>query len=302
MRKLRILVIAVFILSLACVAGYTVMERMTADHTPPVLTSGSDSISVSVSASEEELTQGLSASDDKDGDLTQDIRVSSMSHFTERGKRTVTYVVFDSANQAATLTRELIYTDYVPLRIQLNAPLRLDINDMTSGNLEEIMQAQDCLDGDISNQIRVSMGDTAYSSELTGEYGIVAQVSNSAGDVCSVPLTVTVVDASSQEERGKYYPTLSQYIVYTPVGQERNPSDYLIGLEHNGEAYQFGSQAEADLDALGEEIQNLPSASDVTVSGTVDYNTPGTYQVAYSYTSADGVTAVTNLAVVVEEQ
>ena len=89
------------------------------------------------------------------------------------------------------------------------------INDMTSGNLEEIMQAQDCLDGDISNQIRVSMGDTAYSSELTGEYGIVAQVSNSAGDVCSVPLTVTVVDASSQEERGKYYPTLSQYIVYT---------------------------------------------------------------------------------------
>ena len=73
-------------------------------------------------------------------------------------------------------------------------------------------------------------------------------------------------------------------------------------MEHNGEAYQFGSQAEADLDALGEEIQNLPSPSDVTVSGTVDYNTPGTYQVAYSYTSADGVTAVTNLAVVVEEQ
>lgn len=37
----------------------------------------------------------------------------------------------------------------------------------------------------------------------------------------------------------------------------------------------------------------------VVIAGAVDYNTPGTYTLEYQFANADGVTAVTKLAVVV---
>ena len=114
-----------------------------------------------------------------------------------------------------------------------------------------------------------------------------AQVSNSAGDTCTVPLELTVVDGTSSEENGKYYPMLSQYIVYTGVGQPVSPMDYLTGFVQGEREYTMDSLP-AGVDPAG-----------VVVGGAPDYNTPGTYILEYSYTSASGAVAVTKLAVVV---
>ena len=130
MRKLRAAVVAVFILSLIAYIGYNIMTRMTQDKVPPVITAESDTVSVSVEDDESKMLEGLQATDNKDGDLTESIRVSSMSNFTEPGKRTVNYVVFDESNNAATLTRNLEYTDYTSPQIRLSAPLRFSLDDM----------------------------------------------------------------------------------------------------------------------------------------------------------------------------
>lgn len=287
MRRLRITIVILFVLSGIAFIGYNIANRILSDHTPPVITSDSDTISVSVAAEDSELLAGLTATDNKDGDITDSIRISSMLNFTEPGKRTISYAVFDSSNQAATLTRNLEYTDYVSPKIHQTQPLRFSLNEMDDANLAENMTAEDCIDGDITKQIRASFGDVYIST--AGSYTITVQVSNSAGDTCSVPVDVTVTDPTDSAEREKYYPVLSEYIAYTDAGVPIDPAAFLIGLERNGTQYLFDTDAEL-----------MPAGREsVVIAGAVDYNTPGTYTLEYQFANADGVTAVTKLAVVV---
>lgn len=291
MRRLRIAIVALFILSGISFVGYNVISRLAEDHTSPEISCDSDTVSVSVEDEEidEALLSGVKASDNEDGDLTDQIRVSSMSNFTEPGKRTITYAVFDKAGQAATLQRTLEYTDYTSPQILLTAPLRYSLEDMADVNLTENMSVEDCLDGDLTSQIRATFNDSIYIQQA-GEYPVTVQVSNSAGDTCSVPLTLTVTDSSDSSERDKYYPLLSQYIVYTNAGEQVDLAGLLTGFERNGAEYLF-----TDPDAA-----SLPGAREnVSISGDVDWATAGTYNVDYQFTSAAGVTATTKLAVVV---
>mgnify|MGYP005760132361 FL=1 len=288
MRRLRVTIVLVFVLSVIAFIAYNVLARMVEDHTPPVITCDSDTVTVSVEDDDSALFQGMTAEDNRDGDLTDSIRVSSMSNFTEPGKRTANYAVFDSSNQVATYSRTVEYTDYTSPQIQLSEPLRFSMEQMEDINLAENMTVQDCLDGDISSQIRATFSDNAYISQA-GNYEVTVQVSNSAGDTCSVPLTVTVTDSSDDEEMDKYYPVLSQYIVYTNVGKSVDLNSLVIGLERNGSEYLF----EDDNSFLHGE------RGDVQVSGSVDYKTAGTYTVDYTFTTEDDVSATTKLAVVV---
>lgn len=286
MRRIRLAVVGIFVLSLIAFIVFNIVNRVTTDSTPPVITSESNTVTVSVAAEESELLAGLTATDDENGDLTGEIMISSMSNFTEPGKRTVSYVVFDASNNASTLTRNLEYTDYTAPQIKLTQPLRYGLNEMEDASLTENMSVQDCLDGDITQQIRATFNDGSYIA-MAGEYGITVQVSNSAGDTCSVPLTVTVTDPA--EESGKYYPMLSDYIVYAPVGGYVDLTSLLIGLENSSTQYLF---ADANPSAPG-------GIESVAIGGAVDYNTPGTYTVDYQFTSASGATGTTKLAVVV---
>ena len=286
MRRIRLAVVGIFVLSLIAFIVFNIVNRVTTDSTPPVITSESDTVTVSVAAEESELLAGLTATDDEDGDLTGEIMISSMSNFTEPGKRTVSYIVFDASNNASTLTRNLEYTDYTAPQIKLTQPLRYGLNEMEDASLTENMSVQDCLDGDITQQIRATFNDGSYIA-MAGEYGITVQVSNSAGDTCSVPLTVTVTDPA--EESGKYYPMLSDYIVYAPVGGYVDLTSLLIGLENSSTQYLF---ADANPSAPG-------GIESVAIGGAIDYNTPGTYTVDYQFTSASGATGTTKLAVVV---
>lgn len=307
MRRVRIAVVGLFLLSLIAFIAFNIVDRITEDRTPPTITSESDTISVTLNPkedkekkadeeSEEEATdsdaalyQGLTAEDNRDGDLTDSIRVSSMSNFTEPGKREVTYAVFDSSNNGATLTRTLEYTDYTSPRIQLTAPLRYTLDEMANVNLTKNMSVEDCLDGDITSQIRASYNDAVYVQQAW-DYPITVQVSNSAGDTCTVGLTVTVTDSSDEDERNKYYPLLSRYIVYAKVGGSVDYDSLITGFEHGGAEYLFEEEDDAFMPG---------SRSDVKISGDVNFDKAGSYTVNYQFTSEDGVTATTKLAVVV---
>ena len=286
MRRLRAAVVLLFIVSVIAFAAYQVLSRLAQDNRPPEITCDSDTLSISVESEDSELFKGVKAEDNRDGDLTDSVRVSSMSNFTEPGKRTITYAVFDKANNAATMERTLEYTDYTSPKITLTKPLRFDISDMEDASLTEHMKAEDCLDGDITSQIRATYNDSAYVSQA-GDYNVTVQVSNSAGDTCTVPLTVTVTDSSSDDERGKYYPALSQYIVYTPVGEQVDLAALITGVTRGGSEYAFGEPGAPE------------SPEGVSISGDVDYGTEGIYTVEYSYTPEGGVTATTRLTVVV---
>ncbi len=290
MRRLRIAAVVLFILSLAVYAGYNIYAEIISDTEPPVITSESDTISVSVESEDDsELYQGLTAVDNRDGDLTDSIRISSMSNFTEAGIREITYAVFDSSNLGTTYTRTLEYTDYTPPQIELSSPLRYTLDEMSDVDLTENMSVDDCLDGDITTQIRATYNDATYVQQA-GDYSVTVQVSNSGGDTCTVALTVTVTDPSDEEESLKYYPLLSQYIVYAEEGGSVDYDSLITGFERNGTEYLFGE----------EDDDFMPgSRGDVAISGDVDFDEAGSYTVDYSFTTEDGVTATTKLTVVV---
>lgn len=289
MRRVRVTIFIVFVLSVIAFVAYNVFSRMVEDNEPPVITCDSDTISVSVEDDESALLKGVTAEDNRDGDLTDSVRVASMTNFTEPGKRTVTYAVFDSANLAATYTRNLEYTDYTSPEIHLSAPLRFTLDETEEMNVAENMTAEDCLDGDITSQIRATFNDSTYAYQ-TGNYNLTVQVSNSASDTCSVNLVATITDPSDTDEREKYYPVLSDYIVYTDVGKSVDLESLITGFERNGTEYLF-EETEEDY---------LPGGrGDVEISGDVDYETAGSYTVDYTFTKEDGAAATTKLAVVV---
>lgn len=290
MRKVRIAVCFVFIISCILFGVYIVKVRMVEDHTPPVLICTEDPISVSVKAEPSELMRGITATDDRDGDITKSVRVSSMSHFIDKGKRTVTYVVFDKANQATTVQRTLNYTDYVSPRVHLMKPLRYTLNELRSLNFAENMTAEDCLDGDLTTQIHTVWGESLYMLQ-PGNYPMNIQVNNSAGDVCLVPVEVEIVDSSDRNETGKWYPVLEEYIAYTTVGKKIKPEEYLVGVVHGNAEYLFEKDAK--------ELSVNKDA--ISIASHVDYKTPGVYTVDFTYKSKEGVPAVTKLYVVVEE-
>lgn len=290
MRRIRMAICLLFAVSCLVFGIYTVKSRLVEDHRPPVITCEENEISVSVDADEAELLAGVTAEDDKDGDITKSIRVSSMSNFVGKGKRTVTYAVFDKANQAATAKRTLTYTDYRSPRIYLTNPMRFTEKEINTEKMLEGLTAEDCLDGDLTKQIYITWNDNVYSYQ-PGTYLVTLQVSNSAGDVCAVPVEVTVVDHTDQTEKNKYYPMLSEYIVYTKVGKTIEPVSYLTGVANGNGVYSFAENAE----------ELRMSKEEISIQSQVDYEKPGVYPVQYSYTNQDGAVAVTKLFVVVEE-
>ena len=102
MKRLRMIICLIFAASAALFAGYQVKAKVMEDHTAPMITCEEDMVSVSVKDEYSALLEGVTAKDNKDGDITKSIRISAMSHFIN-GKRTVTYVVFDMANNIGRL-------------------------------------------------------------------------------------------------------------------------------------------------------------------------------------------------------
>lgn len=298
MKAVRTAVCFIFIISCAVFGLYGYRERMTKDTAPPEITCEEDRITVSVNAAEEELLQGITAKDDRDGDLTGSVRVSSMSHFIGEAKRTVNYIVFDQANNAAAFSRTLVYTDYRSPRIYLSQPLRYTSDQAYYADLTENMTADDCLDGDVSKKIRITRNTGSYSGEEYGE--ITVQVSNSAGDVIAIPMKVDFTDFDGVPESDKYYPALSVYIVYTSVGEKLDLQSFLVGVQNGEMLYEFGTGDEEDSEDWGDTEDSGIQKEDVKIESSVDYSQAGIYEVVYRYTFGE-VTAAARLVVVVEE-
>lgn len=269
MKTIRILLAALLAI-VSVLYGITFFSnRLGEKNTPPSLSCSSTTLEVSVNDGEEVLLSGLSASDDQDGDLTSSIRIAGVSKFIREDTAKITYVVFDQGGNVATLSRYLHYTDYESPRFSITAPLNYKRN--SSINLLERLKANDAIDGDITDAIRVSSM-TATSDPET--YTVEVQVTNSMGDTSR--LTIPVIQTDGFGERPEI--VLRNYLIYMDKGSYFDARSYLLQV-------------------------SLPKGTgdlqDVTVSGAVDTSTPGTYMVRYSY-SHEGTSGYSILTVVVE--
>ena len=123
--------------------------------------------------------------------------IESVSTFLEKGRRLVSYAAFDRDGHVAKASRQLIYTDYHSPKISCAKPFSFPVG--TQDILDNVY-ATDCIDGDISNKVEIT-GDSVFFLNIAGEYEIWLQVTNSCGDMVTVPVTLEMVDYRQQTER-----------------------------------------------------------------------------------------------------
>ena len=275
MRKFRYLVLAFFAVVFVVFSITRVKEYITSDYTAPVIHADSDSLEVSVMAGNEELLAGMSAVDNLDGDVTNTLVVVSKSKFISKGTLRVNYAAFDKNNNVGIAARNLTYTDYHSPRFSMSQPLRF-LSGNTDNNYLKNIRASDCLDGNITQQIKINFGDGEATSNSSTRRKVYIQVTNSAGDTSSLDLWASFEDYNSFNTPA---PSLSNYIVYTQQGVRPDYNSYLNGVWIAGIVRSF-SDAKYD------------QTNDVRYSDSaVNYNTPGVYTVTFqlSHVEKDGM-------------
>jgi len=249
-RLLRQLVTLVFLLTLAAFAATRLYTMFRLDRTPPVITCDSEVVEVGVDYTDADLLAGVTAVDDRDGDISHAILVKSVSQLITADTAKVTYLAIDSSNNLSTHSRTVRYTDYEKPRFSLSQPLLFQ----AGGSVRVLnrLKATDVVDGDLSAAIRVTSQNV--DTLLAGEYSITVQVTNSLGDLESLTLPL-VLTPGPVEQSVK----LSEYIVYLHTGERFDPAAWIT--------------APAD-------------PANLRVEHQVDTNTPGTYTVSYTLDSA----------------
>lgn len=220
MHKTRAAVLILFLASTLAFGGCLVRQQTGKDGKGPEITMDNSEISASIHAEESELLAGVTAYDKKDGDVTSSLAVEHISNFVEKGRRKISIVAFDSDNHVTHAERELVYNDYTSPVFSLDRPLRFSLN---ADDLTEGLSAEDCLDGTITDRIRISYEDEISSTP--GLYHVTYSVANRAGDVTSLPVTVELYDPA--EENGRPQITLSDYLIHLDLQQPFDPQAYL---------------------------------------------------------------------------
>ena len=265
MKRLSLLIVLFSIVVFVIFGINRVKEMMTSDYVAPVISAEYDAIQSSVRVTDQELLTGMTATDNLDGDVSDSLFVVSKSKFILRGTRRIGYAAFDKNNNVGTYTRMLTYTDYVSPHFSLSHPLHFLEGNSNTDYLKYV-SATDCLDGDITSQIRVTFGDTISVSDTVSSQKLNLQVTNSAGDNASLELSALIEDYNT------YYmqsPALSQYLIYTNAGSKPNYAELVTGVLSGDRTKSFGETI-------------FDPNTDVSINDSnVDYYAPGTYQVVY---------------------
>ena len=231
MRRLKRLSVLLFIVSLIMLGSHIFKVRMLDDRTGPVFHMDSRTIEVSVKDGQEALVKGLTATDAKDGDISDSIIVESVGPFTGTGSRIVNYAALDSDNHVTHIKREMVYTDYEPSRFHLSRPLSFAMNTV---NLLNGISVEDSIDGDLTRNVRM-MSDSEIDTAHVGEYSARLKATNSAGGISYLPVTVEIYDASVFHRLPLL--NLKEYVAYVEKGADFDERDYLTSIVINGTSY-----------------------------------------------------------------
>lgn len=249
-----------------CVAGYfgyRALDLVRTDTKAPKIEINTERVEVSVMDPGSALLRGVTATDNVDGDVTASVVVERISLLDTDGTISVSYAAFDSAGNVAKATREAKYTDYERPRLTLKRPLLYTYG--TNFDVLAAISATDMLDGDIQHRVRATaLAEDAITN--LGTHQVRFQVNNSLGDTMTLELPVEVYTADAYSAGL----TLTEYLIYLPVGANFNPKSYLDTFTLRG--------AETNLRS------GLPGGYTLQTEGEVQTMQPGVYSVGYRVT------------------
>ncbi|GIO13235.1 hypothetical protein J19TS2_27900 [Cohnella xylanilytica] len=205
---------------------------------------------------------GATAQDVQDGDLSASITVTGTVDTSTLGTYTLAYNVSDAAgNAAATVTRTVYVQDTQPPVLTLLGDSAMNVP-LGAAFADPGAQATDAYYGDISDRIVVT---GTVDTSQAGKYTLRYSVEDPSGNAAAVIRDVNVYDGDG-------------------------PAIYLNGP--NPMTVEANSPF-VDPGATAQDVQDGDLSASITVTGTVDTSTLGTYTLAYNVSDAAGNAAAT---------
>ncbi|MCR5808713.1 MAG: hypothetical protein K6G56_04035 [Clostridiales bacterium] len=285
-KKILNFMLAVLAVVAAVFLIYIWQDRLKGSNGKPTIICPSESLYVSVETLNDRgvLLKDMTALDVEDGDITDYLVVESISQFVEPGHCIVTYAAFDSDNNVSKLTRHLFLTDYTSPRFRLTGPL--DFNYSSSFNPLNCVEAYDCVDGDISDRVKMALVNPNDEITAMGAHLVEFRVTNSLGDVSVLEAEIDVYDRTYTEARNIPTVKLSDYLIYIERFGWFDPAGYVSGITLGGvtcSVEEYGA-GKLEIDRTG-----------------VDLSTPGVYKVVYKCDNRGDYVGYAVLMVVVTE-
>lgn len=288
MKKLRKISFVIFCISLVASLIFWFTQVRKGDRIGPVITMGTDELSVDIDAEEKDFLKDVKAIDNKDGDVSDTLVVENVSNFLGGGKRLVVYAAVDKHNNVGRASRIVKYKKYKSPKFYLDQPFCFPTTESNSNlKIMNNLEVKDTLDGDLTDQIRL-LTNSVVNLYSPGEYPVKFQVSNSAGDSVTLNATIQVYD---QEDESKIpFIHLKKYLVYTKKGHKINPRKYISKVC-------IGGGYDSKVSSTGSDVD----ISKVKIKSNVNYKKAGSYEVTYSVKSGKSPTGSVRLIVMVTE-
>lgn len=231
---------------------------------PEIILHGNNSIELNIGDVYEEL--GAAATDNIDGDLSNEIVITGVVNTAQSGQYTVTYSATDKAGNSATATRTVnvseIAKELIPPVITLlgDNSIELQVGDLYK---ELGATAKDSAGGNLSEEIEVT---GEVNTAEAGEYIVTYSVTDSNGNKATTSREVNVVKKESHDD------------IISPVIMLHGENPMELNLDDTYE--EFGATAEDNVDG---NLTNL-----IEVTGKINTSKPGKYMITYSVTDKAG--------------
>ena len=268
MKKIKKFAAGLLVLSTALMAAFVVFDRMSRDTEAPVISCPETVLEASVSVTEQELLEGVTAGDDRDSNVT--VVVEKLSPMTKEHTRTATYAAADGAGNVSRAARTIHYTDYQPPRFHMDRAARSPGNEGIYALLPGI-HASDVTGKDLTARIRFDTLDNRMAHD-PGDHLLELRVTDSFGYSEVLELPVEVFDPTGERMSVE----LKNYFIYLSVGASFDPQAYFVMPEE--------------------------TPGTLSVESEVDTSVPGSYAVDYTFTGeAENTVGRSRLIVIVEE-
>ncbi len=289
MKKTNLIGLVILIIAIALAAFMGIRRIQSKAGMAPIIRMDENKIELSVKDDESAILKGVTATDVTDGDVTDSLVVEKISGFMEDGRRIATLAAFNSDNQVGTATREIVYTDYSPTKFSIKEPFVYDLNEQ---DLLEGVSAKDCFDGDVTSQVRFSENAQIKVNEA-GTYDMQLEVINSAGELTTLPVKITMVSSETKSRMPLIY--LKNFVKYVKVGDSIDYRSLIDKCTYFGAEYKAVSGSSQGDSTIGRDRFEIDSSK-------VDLSAPGNYTVTYSLKIGDSEKGKAYLYVVVEDK
>ena len=276
MKRTTLMLLAALLLELGAFAAYIYTVHQRLDTAGPEIMIEEGILELSVNASDEDLLQGVTAQDRRNGDVTDSLIIESVYGIGEDNTATVTYAAFDRSGNVSTQSRRIRYVDYHAPRFELYGSLTF-----SQGDVEDVIEyvgANDVIEGDIRRRVHATLISDTKSVNEIGSHKVRFQVTNSLGDTSEVVLPVEVFDS-------EWYIAdveLSKYLIYLEKGSSFDPKDYLKSFHVRGDI--------VDL------TRGIPEGVVSGIESNVNTNKAGLYEVTYELSSDINMTTFAGIA------